>query len=93
MRRRLLFVVTLITIILVLTGTVVIAPFLEKNLQWFVVFWGVCFLSAMSVIVIALLDMRMIRKEHRKRQTELDAELADIFEEARAKASEDSNAK
>ncbi len=85
-RRWLLFVITVITVSLVIAGTMFIGVLLEGNPVLFVAFWAVCFIGAMLVIVLALVDMRMIRQEHRGRQVELDAELARIVSDAEAMA-------
>ncbi|MDF1751168.1 MAG: hypothetical protein P1U89_00175 [Verrucomicrobiales bacterium] len=87
-RRLLLLVVTLTTIISVLYGAVNFGVGFQGSPLSFVIYWATCFVGAMLLIVLAFIDMRLIRKEHRQRQTELDAELAKIVSDAEKLAAE-----
>ena len=83
-RRGLLFAWTLFTLGLVLVGAAFLNPQLARSPFGFTLFWTSCFVCAVLVLVLALIDVRMIRKEHRDRQVELESELARIVSDAEA---------
>ena len=85
-RRGILLGWTLFTLCLVIGGVSLLNPLLNRSPFWFTLFWTACFVCAVLVLVLALVDMRMIRKEHRGRHLELDAELAKIVSDAEAMA-------
>ena len=75
---------------IVVVGALFISPQLESNVFLFGGFWLACFLGAILVLVVALFDMRMVRKEMKERQLELDAELAQIVADAEEAVRENS---
>ncbi len=82
-RRNLLFGLTLGTLLLVFVGAVFLTRFLAENPIYFVLYWLLCFMLAGLVLLLAVYDMLMIRKEHLKRMDALDQELEEAAEEAR----------
>ncbi len=88
-RRNLLFFTTLATLILVFLGAVPLGRVLATNPVWFAAYWIVVFLLAAFVLLLAIYDLIRIRKDHRKRISSLEQELADAAEEARRLAREE----
>lgn len=82
-RRNILFGLTLLTLFLVFGGVVVLGDGLMNEPVGFVVFWGICFILVGLVLMLALLDIMIIRREHRGQVRELERELSDAAEEAR----------
>lgn len=82
LRRNALFGLTLLTLILVFGGTVFLGDGLMQKPFAFLAFWGICFLLVGFVLLLALYDLLAIRKEHRKRVSELEKQLSDAAEEA-----------
>jgi len=82
-RRNLLFGLTLLTLFLVFGGVVVLGDGLMNEPVAFVVFWGICFLLVGLLLMLALLDIMIIRREHRVRVRDLERELAEAAVEAR----------
>ncbi len=85
-RRNALFGLTLLTLLLVFGGAVFLGDGLMKSPLAFLLFWGICFLMVGLVLMLALYDLLAVRKEHRKRVRDLEAQLAEAAEEARRKA-------
>ena len=90
-RRWLLFGFTLLTVLLVFVGAFLIGPQLEKKPLFFTCFWAACFFCAILVLFIAVIDMRLVRKEIREKQIQLDAELAEIVSDAEKAAERGDN--
>ncbi|MEM6279456.1 MAG: hypothetical protein AAF733_08265 [Verrucomicrobiota bacterium] len=88
-RRNLLFFTTLATLILVFVGAVPLGRLLATSVKWFAAFWIVVFLLAAFVLLLAIYDLIRIRKDHRKRMSSLEKELAEATEEARRLAREE----
>ena len=88
-RRNLLFFTTLATLVLVFLGAVPLGTLLAGNPVWFAAFWIVVFLLAAFVLLLAIYDLIRIRKDHRKRVSSLEQELADAADEARRLAREE----
>lgn len=88
-RRNLLFFTTLATLVLVFLGAVPLGKVLAATPVWFAAFWIVVFLLAAFVLLLAVYDLIRIRKDHRKRLSGLEEELAEAAEEARRLAREE----
>ncbi len=88
-RRNLLFFTTLATLVLVFLGAVPLGKILSATPVWFAAFWIVVFLLAAFVLLLAVYDLIRIRKDHRKRLSGLEEELAEAASEARRLAREE----
>jgi hypothetical protein len=82
-RRNLLFGLTLLTLILVFIGAVPLGEALMGMPLAFAIYWMVCFILAVLVLVLAFYDLLRVRREHAKRVRALEKELAAAAEEAR----------
>lgn len=88
-RRNLLFFTTLTTLVLVFVGAVPLGRVLMTAPIWFAAYWIVVFLLAAFVLLLAIYDLIRIRKEHRKRVSTLEEEMAEAANEARRIAKEE----
>ena len=88
-RRNLLFFTTLATLILVFAGAVPLGNTLAANPLWFAAFWIVIFLLAAFVLLLAIYDLMRVRRDHEKRLSRLEKELAEASAEARRLAREE----
>ena len=85
-RRNLLFGLTLLTLFLVFGGVVVLGDGLMNEPVAFAVFWGICFVLVGLLLMLALLDIMIIRREHQGKVRDLERELAEAAIEARVLA-------
>ncbi len=90
-RRNLLFVSTLLTLVMVFLGSAPLTGALGKSPFWFSIYWVACFFLVGFVLLLAIYDLIMIRKEHRERMKQLEQELSKAAEEARQLAEETKN--
>ena len=68
-------------------GQTLLKPLLQRWL--FIFYWGMCFLFTFGAIVIALLDIRALRRRTRQEQQELlDRTMAEVEEERARRESE-----
>ncbi len=81
-RRRLLLALTALTVLFPLLGGWLIRPRIESNPLVFVLFWGACLLGVITILVLAVIDLRLSRREIRERRREIDGELVRLVEEA-----------
>lgn len=88
-RRNLLFFTTLVTLILVFVGAAPLGRILAANPVRFAAYWIVVFLLAAFVLLLAVYDLIRIQRDHRKRVSSLEQELAGAAEEARRLAREE----
>ena len=66
---------------LLIWGQTILKPILTDG--WFVLYWGICFLFTFSAIVIALIDLWMVRRSTREEQSALlEKTLEEIRQEA-----------
>ncbi len=86
LRRNVLFVSTLATLLLVFLGAVPWAEWLAARPLGFTLFWGLCFVLAAFVLALAIYDLSRVRREHGHRVRQLERELADLATEAREAA-------
>ena len=49
----------------------------------FLLFWGICFLLVSLVLMLAVVDLMIIRRDHRGKLRDLERQLADAAAEAR----------
>lgn len=87
-RRALLASLTVIALLSVLIGSLFMGKIFEGKPLFFVLFWSGCFISVFLICLLALLDIRAVRKEFRERQAELDEELANIIVDAKKSKSD-----
>ncbi|NNE92360.1 MAG: hypothetical protein HKN23_11990 [Verrucomicrobiales bacterium] len=95
-RRNILFGATVFTLFLVFGGSVFLGDDLARRPIAFLLFWGICLVSALVVIWLAIYDILAIRRDHRVRMDRLEGELEEAASEARRLAEieleKDSNA-
>ena len=90
-RRNLLFVLTLLTLVMVFLGAVPLTGLLGESPFRFALYWIACFFLVGFVLILAIYDLIMIRKEHRERMKQLEKELSEAAEAARQLAEEAKN--
>jgi hypothetical protein len=83
LRRNLLFVATLVTLVLVFLGAVPYHEKLSLSAVRFTVFWAGVFVLAAGVLALAIYDLARVRRDHQKRVRELEKELAAAAADAR----------
>ena len=88
-RRNLIFGVTALTLFLVFGGVVILGDRLMNRPVAFIFFWIICFVLVALVLMLAILDLMIIRREHRGRMRDLEKQLADAAVEARELAAEE----
>ncbi len=68
-------------------GQTILAPHLKG---WgFLIYWLICFFFTMAAIVIALLDVRAVRKKIRRQQQDLIEQTLDELDEETSKKNKD----
>jgi uncharacterized membrane protein YfcA len=85
-RRNLLFLLTLVTLVGVFIGAVPLGEYLMGRPLGFFFYWCLCFLLAVFVLVLAVYDLSRVRRDHRRRVRELEKELAVAAADAREMA-------
>lgn len=85
-RRNLLFGLTLFTLLVVFGGAFSLAAWLNDRPMLFASYWLACFLLVIVLLVLALYDLMMVRREHRREMRRLDQRLSDAMEDLRERA-------
>lgn len=67
LRRRMLLQLLVVLLLLVLIGAWPLAAWLEQNLGFFMLWWGLTGLYGLMVILLALYDMLAVIREERDR--------------------------
>lgn len=88
LRRNLLFGLTLLTLLLVSGGAIFLGDVPREHPMAFLLFWGLCFLLAGFLLLLAFYDLLAVRKEHRNRVRALEREIVDEGEEKRRSESD-----
>ncbi len=65
LRRRMLLQLLIVLLLLVLIGAWPLAAWLEQNLGYFMLWWGLSGLYGVMVILLALYDMLAVIREER----------------------------
>ena len=82
-RRGLLGFFTVAALLFVAVGSLFMDRLFESRPIMFVLFWGACLLCVCLIFVLAVLDLRDVRKQYRKNQQDLDEQMGQIIAEAR----------
>src|SRR2546426_1827749 len=70
MRRKTMFVLLVIALVLLFSGSTFLAPTItpREHPAWFILFWFVCGWLTLTAMLLALFDLLMVRLQARKTQ-------------------------
>lgn len=74
---------------LLIWGQTILKPILAGG--WFVLYWGICFLFTFAAIIIALIDIWMVRRSTRQEQSELLHKTLEEIRQESARQDEDAS--
>jgi len=75
-RRRAMFILTIISLLMVFIGAVPLWPVFVEHPLFFAIYWLICAWLTVCVILLAIYDLIIVRKRHRQ---ELEAVRKDLF--------------
>ncbi|MGH7935551.1 MAG: hypothetical protein ACREF8_00895 [Chthoniobacterales bacterium] len=78
-RRKAMFVLTLVALLLLFGGATFLAPVLDPRARpgWFMIYWLVCAWVTFTVVLLAVFDLLLVRAQGRKAQRGLGGKLAE----------------
>jgi protein-S-isoprenylcysteine O-methyltransferase Ste14 len=79
-RRKTMFVLVVIALVLLLVGSTILQSFLHPHEHpvWFILFWLVCAWLAVTAMLLALFDLLMVKSEARKAERILREKFAKL---------------
>ncbi len=82
-RRKAMFGLTLIALVMLVCGGTVLAPALDAHERpgWFVFYWVVCAWITFTIVLLALFDLLVLRREGHLRRKELTRKLSESKDE------------
>lgn len=79
MRRKTMFVVVLVALVMLFCGATFLAPVLDPQERpgWFIFYWAVCAWLTVTAVLLALFDLLLVRAEGRAERKGLAQKLAE----------------
>ncbi|HEY2800675.1 MAG TPA: hypothetical protein VGI85_08785 [Chthoniobacterales bacterium] len=79
MRRKTMFTLTLVALVLLFCGATWLAPVLDPHARpgWFIFYWAVVAWITFTLVLLAVFDLLLVRAQGRKTQRSLAKELAE----------------
>ena len=79
MRRKTMFAITLVAVVMLFCGATFLAPVLDPHLRpgWFIFYWAVCAWITLTVVLLALLDLLLVRAQARAERRKLAERLGE----------------
>ena len=76
-RRRVMFATVLVAMLMLFAGTTLLAPLLlaHEHPFRFILFWGACAWLTLTALLLALLDLLMVRAQARAKRKEVQRDL------------------
>lgn len=83
-RRKTMFVIVIVALLLLFCGATFLAPALDPRLRpgWFIFYWAVCAWVTMTAVLLAVFDLLLVRAQDRAAKRALAQKLSDREEEA-----------
>ena len=78
-RRKTMFVLLVVALVLLCSGSTFLQPILvpREHPGWFILFWFICIWLTFTALLLAILDVLLIRAQRRKAEKILRAGLAE----------------
>ena len=82
-RRKTMFVIVLVALVLLFCGATFLAPVLNPHLRpgWFIVYWAICAWMTVTAVLLAVFDLLQVRSQARHEKRRLDRAIAEQIEE------------
>jgi len=79
-RRKTMFVLVVIALVLLLAGSTILQPVLNPHEHpvWFILFWLICAWVAVTAMLLAIFDLLMVKSEARKAERILREKFAPL---------------
>lgn len=78
-RRKTMFILVLVALLLLFGGATFLAPMLDPQLRpgWFIFYWLVCAWVTVTAVLLAIFDLLLVRAEERAARRRLARKLAE----------------
>ncbi len=82
MRRKAMFAITLVAVVLLFCGATFLAPALDPHARpgWFLFYWAVCAWITMTAVLLAIFDLLVVRAQGRAARRTLAQKYAEAAE-------------
>ena len=83
-RRKTMFVLVLVAVALLFCGATFLAPVLDPHARpgWFILYWAICAWITFTVVLLALLDVLLVRASARTERRALAQKMAEPNDDA-----------
>jgi protein-S-isoprenylcysteine O-methyltransferase Ste14 len=84
MRRKAMFWVVILAVLLLFCGATFFAPWLDPNIRpgWFLLYWLICAWVTVTALLLAIFDLLLVRVQARQTKRQLAQKLAETRDDS-----------